>query len=45
MEKARHTRNQIITKLREGETAWVEGSAMADAIPDIGAAKQIYCRW
>jgi hypothetical protein len=45
MEKAQHTRGQIITKLRERETARVEGSAMADAIRDIGAAKQIYWRW
>ena len=45
MKKSRHIPNQIITKLRKVEAARAEGSAVADAVRDIGVTEQTYYRW
>ena len=45
MAKRRHTREQVINKLREAEVAIAEGSTVAEASRRIGVTEQTFYRW
>ena len=41
----RHTPEEIVTKLRQGEVLVGQGMARIDAIREIGVVEQTYYRW
>ena len=45
MARRRHTPEQVINKLREGEVAIAEGSTVAEASRRIGVTEQTFYRW
>ena len=45
MATRRHTREQVIKKLRQAEVAMAEGSTVAQASRKIGVTEQTFYRW
>jgi hypothetical protein len=45
MAKKRHTAEEIVAKLRQGDVLIAQGRQVADAVRSIGVTKVIYYRW